>query len=71
MPAEPITRDTTYAERATWGECPVCKAQHGEPCNPDIGFSVGLTSAGLPPRDGAHLGRLQHAPRRIELRPVL
>jgi len=64
------TRDTTYEERATWGECPICHAKHGEPCDPGVGFPLGMTLSGRPPTDGAHLGRLNNAPRRVKLVPA-
>ena len=60
---ERIMHETTYEQRATWGECPVCHAQHGEPCDGNIGFALGTTASGERPIDGAHLGRLQNAPK--------
>ena len=62
-----MIRESTYEERATWGECPACHAKHGEPCNPDVGIPLGVNINGMPPREGAHLGRLQRAPMRVQL----
>lgn len=45
-------RETTWEERATWGTCPVCKAEHGTPCNPSVGIQLGRTINGDPPADG-------------------
>lgn len=59
-------RELTYEERATWGECPVCGAPHGEFCNPDIGFPVGRGLDGFPIPGGTHIGRLRRAPRRVK-----
>lgn len=39
-------RELTIEERATWGTCPVCKAEHLERCD----------------CDGAHIARLVNAP---------
>lgn len=71
MPAEPVIRETTWAERSTWGECPTCHAKHGKSCSPSVGIPLGRTVDGMPPREGVHLARLRDAPMRIELRPVL
>jgi len=57
-------KDLTYEERATWGECPVCKVGHGEWCNGDFGISLGLNMRGNPPEKGVHIVRLQMAPTR-------
>lgn len=51
-------RELTYEERATFGECPVCHAPHGERCDGNQGFSFGGPKTG-----GVHLGRLNNAPR--------
>jgi hypothetical protein len=69
MSDSPI-RETTLEERATWGTCPVCKAEHGQKCNPEVGIPLGRTVSGEPPQDGAHLGRLNRAPSRVQLTPV-
>jgi hypothetical protein len=58
-------RELRPEERMVWGECPVCKAKHGEPCNSDVGFALGMNVNGKRPSEGAHLGRLQYAPRRV------
>jgi len=60
-------RETTYAERATWGECPVCNAKHGVPCDGNIGIALGRNVNGEPAPEGAHLGRLQRAPLRVRV----
>lgn len=62
-----MIRDATYEERSTWGECPVCKAPHGQRCDPNVGFSLGVNINGERPSEGAHLGRLQRAPARVQL----
>lgn len=59
--------DLTYDQRAVWGTCPVCRAQHGERCRADVGIALGVSSAGGPPVDGVHLGRLQAAPARVRI----
>ena len=58
------TREATWKERATWGECPICGAQPGQFCDPHAGF---LPCGYDPPKDGAHLGRIQNAPLRVRL----
>lgn len=63
-------RATTYVERATWGNCPVCKAEHGVRCDPNIGIALGRNVNGMLPEDGAHLARLQGAPMYIRLVPA-
>ena len=62
-------RETTFEERATWGTCPTCKAGPGEWCYADAGIQLGTPAGGgrMKDGDGAHLGRLQNAPRRIKL----
>lgn len=57
-------KELTYEERATWGDCPVCKVGHGEWCNGDVGISLGLNVMGEPPEKGVHISRLQKAPTR-------
>ena len=54
-------RELTYEERATWGECPVCHAKPGEWCSNN--------HAGIAEKDpmGAHLLRLQLAPKRVRM----
>lgn len=64
--ALPIERDLTYDERATWGQCPVCQAKHGEWCDGTRGMFAALSTLGGRIVDnGVHLGRLQQAPRRV------
>jgi hypothetical protein len=60
-------RELTYQERATWGECPVCHAKHGEWCNGAYGIALGRNVNGELPEQGAHLGRLQRAPKRVRM----
>jgi len=64
-----LERDLTNAERFTWGKCPACEAPHGEPCRAAVGLQLGVRVDGRRMRDGegAHLGRLQRAPRRVRL----
>ena len=64
-----ITKELTTEERMTWGECPVCHAKHGENCDPGMGLQLGLGIGPINP-EGAHLGRLNNAPFKVELRPV-
>lgn len=52
MTAPDLVRDTTVNERMTWGNCPVCRAKHGEACNPDIGVPLGRDVNGMPPTEG-------------------
>ena len=59
--------ELTYQERATWGECPVCHAKPGEWCDGTQGIALGLNTHGDPPEHGAHLGRLQRAPKRVRM----
>lgn len=54
-------RALTYNERATYGECPVCSAKHGERCDPNVGVPWGMNA----PENGVHLGRLSSAPTRV------
>ena len=62
MTPDPKDRqELTYDERATWGQCPACHAQHGEWCH-DAQQSA--------TRKGVHLGRLTAAPRYKEVRYV-
>lgn len=66
------TRATTAHERFTWGTCPVCKAEHGEDCNPDVGLQLGVKVDGsrLGKGEGAHVARLQAAPMAVALVPL-
>lgn len=63
-------KELTFEERATWGECPICHAKDGEKCNPDEGFFATLSVAKVP-LGGAHLGRLQKAPFKVRISPVV
>lgn len=60
-------RLATYEERSVWGTCPACKAEAGQPCNPDVGLSIGVNVNGQRPAGGVHLGRLQRAPMFVQL----
>ena len=62
--APELERDLTFDERATWGECPVCHASHGEYCHAEFGTHLGSQ---LKTGEGAHLGRLQSAPSKIKI----
>lgn len=65
-----VVRELTSAERMKYGDCPVCHAKHGQPCDANIGIPLGMSVNGQPPLDGAHLGRLQRAPVRVREIPV-
>ena len=69
--AGPI-RETTVDERAVWGLCPVCRAEHGEPCNPDVGLQLGQPVGGgrIKAGNGVHLSRIQNAPMRVREVPA-
>ena len=54
-------RELTYEERSIWGECPVCKASHGDKCYP-TGIHLGCNIT-----KGVHLGRLQKAPTKMKI----
>lgn len=62
-------RETTYEERAVWGVCPVCSAPAGEWCYPEVGIQLGVRVGGGKPKqgEGAHLSRLQKAPRIVRV----
>lgn len=66
--ASPV-RDLTFDERRKWGTCPVCKAEHGVACSPDVGLHLGSVVHGTA-AEGVHLGRLQNAPRRVREVPA-
>ena len=59
--------ELTFGERATWGECPVCHAEHGEGCMDNVPLSAPVENGVRPGlyQFGAHLGRLQRAPMRV------
>lgn len=65
-----VERDTTDEERMAWGECPVCHAEHGERCSPNVGIPLGRNIHGRPPTEGVHLARMREAPMRVRLVPV-
>jgi hypothetical protein len=65
-----LVRDTTQHERLTWGKCPVCSAEHGEPCDSNVGIPLGRNVNGHAPTTGAHLGRLHAAPMQVRIVPV-
>ena len=58
-------KSLTIDERATWGTCPVCEAQHGEPCDMTAGIALGA------PEElgnlGTHAARLWNAPKRAAI----
>lgn len=70
--APPIERDLTFDEIATWGDCEVCHAKHGEWCHADVGAQLGVRVDGRRMKDGegAHLARLRAAPKRVRLVPA-
>ncbi len=60
-------RELKFEERAKWGTCPVCGAEHGQSCDRSIGNpSVAVDDSIIGPRagllTGAHYGRLSRAP---------
>ena len=63
------SRESTHDERSTWGRCPVCGAAPGAWCDPEVGLQLGVMANGgrMQQGEGAHLGRLQNAPRRVQL----
>lgn len=70
--SEGPVRELSFDERARWGTCPVCKAEHGQPCHADVGIQMGTHVDGSRMRDGegAHMGRLQNAPDRVKEVPA-
>lgn len=60
-------RELTFDERSKWGECPTCKAPHGEYYHADVGLQLGVRVDGRRMRDGegVHLSRLQRAPSKV------
>ena len=62
-------RETTFEERATWGECPICHAKHGEWCFAEVGFQLGMKISGgrMETGEGVHLARLSKAPMKVKL----
>lgn len=69
--AGPI-RELSFDERMRWGECPVCKAAHGEACHADVGIQLGVRLDGrrMQDGDGVHLARLKRAPDRVREVPA-
>lgn len=67
-----IAFDLTYEQRATWGECPTCQAQHGEWCHSEVGIQLGHRVDGgrIETRAGVHLSRLRLAPMKARLVPA-
>ena len=65
-----IIKELSYEERATWSTCPVCKAKHGEVCDPNFGITLGPIVHNKAVDPGVHLGRIQKAPLRVELKPI-
>lgn len=63
---ETTSRELTYDERATFGECRVCGAKHGQWCNGNFGIQLGMSLTGKPVEHGVHLGRLQSAPKFVD-----
>lgn len=65
-------RDLPFEDRARWGVCPVCKAPDGEYCHADVGMQLGVRVDGrrMKDGDGAHMARLQQAPRRVREVPA-
>ncbi len=59
-------RFATFAERCTWGTCPVCGATHGKACDATIEGPIWF---GVRPNAGAHQPRLSKAP--VMVRSVL
>lgn len=59
-------RDLSFDERARWGKCPVCDQEDGEPCLSFVGIALGRNINGETPPGGAHLGRLQRAPFKVQ-----
>lgn len=65
-------RELSWDERIRWGECPVCKAPDGKYCHADVGLQLGRRVDGRRMEDGegAHLGRLQRAPKKVKEVPA-
>ncbi len=65
-------RKLTQDERFKWGECSVCGAKHGKYCHSAVGIQLGAKVDGSRMRDGegAHLARIQSAPRHVQEIPV-
>lgn len=65
-------RETTVEERMTWGDCPVCRARHGDWCDADVGAQLGVRVDGrrMQSGEGVHLARIRNAPMRVKLVPA-
>ena len=61
-------RDLSFAERATWGTCPVCLAVDGVPCR-DIIVKPLMTIHEIEGDGWAHMQREGAAPQRVRLVP--
>lgn len=64
-----LIKELTFEDRSKWGDCPACKAVHGEPCDYNVGIPLGLNAYGVRPIEGAHLARLQRAPYKVKVVP--
>ena len=56
----------TPEERVVWDECPVCHAEHAEPCRTDVAGLATLHVNQVPHH--YHYERLAAAPFRVEVR---
>lgn len=65
-----VIRELSIGERMKWGDCPVCEAKHGQPCDPNVGIHFGKTASGRPIEEGVHSGRLMQAPIRVREVPL-
>jgi hypothetical protein len=67
-----IIRYLTHEETMTWGVCPTCGAAHGDYCNSEVGMQLGVTMGGgrLKTGEGAHLSRLNNAPKRLKIEGI-
>lgn len=65
-------RELSFAERATWGKCPVCEATDGQWCHAEVGLQLGRKVTGqlLQTGEGVHLARLSLAPLRVREVPA-
>jgi len=61
------SREATYAERATWGTCPVCGAPPGISCIGDGEYAVPWLPPEVPTPRSGHLVRYNAAPLRVRL----
>lgn len=49
------TVELTSEQRMRWGTCPVCRAEHGQPCDHMVGFPLGMNVHGGRPAATQHL----------------